>query len=70
MSLLSKLFRTKSPDLHSVPGKPKTSGELIAEVTDGANLVEGRQTWELAEERKDDLHYMKGIPGSTIEFAG
>ena len=73
MSLMRKLFRTKSPDLHSVSGKPKTSGEFIAEVTDGANLVEGRQTWELAEERKDDMHYMKECCDAglkTMEKAG
>lgn len=59
MSLLSKLFGKKNPGLHKPNGEPKTSGELIAEVTDGANLVEGKQTWELAEDKKHDLNYMK-----------
>ena len=59
MSILSKLFGKKSPSLHKTNGEPKTSGELIAEVTDGANLVEGKQTWELAEDKKHDLEYMK-----------
>ncbi len=59
MSLLSKLFGKKNPDLRKSNGEPKTSGELIAEVTDGANLVEGKQTWEYAEDKKHDLHYMK-----------
>lgn len=40
-------------------GSAKTSGELIAEATSGANLVDGKQTWELAEEMKDDLETMK-----------
>ncbi len=40
-------------------GSPKTSGELISEVTGGANLVDGMQTWELAEENKNDLDTMK-----------
>lgn len=59
MSLLSKLFGKKNPDLRKSNGEPKTSGELIAEVTDGANLVEGKQTWEYVEDKKHDLHYMK-----------
>ena len=59
MGLLSKLFGKKKPTLHKPDGEPKTSGELISEVTDGANLVEGKQTWELAEDKKHDLSYMK-----------
>ncbi len=59
MSLLSKLFRKKAPQIEKPNGEPKTSGELIAEVTGGANLVEGKQTWEYAEEKKHDIDYMK-----------
>jgi predicted DNA-binding protein len=59
MSLLSKLFEKKNPDLHRRNGEPKTSGKLIAEIPDGGNLVEGKQTWELAENKKHDLNYMK-----------
>jgi hypothetical protein len=59
MGLLSELFRKKSPPLVKQNGDVKTSGELIAEVSDGANLVEGKQTWEYAEEKKHDLEYMK-----------
>lgn len=59
MNLLSKLFGKKNPDLHNPNGEPKTSGELIAEVTNGFNLIEGKQTWELAEDKKHDLNYMK-----------
>lgn len=49
MNILGKLFRKKNPSITKSNGQPKTSGELIAEITDGANLVDGKQTWELAE---------------------
>lgn len=39
------------------PGK--TFGEAIAESTGGVNLVDGKQTWELVEGKKDDLESMK-----------
>jgi hypothetical protein len=70
---LSKLFQQKSPDLRKASGERKTSGELIAEVTDGANLVEGKQTWEFAESKKNDLHYMRlccDAELKTMEKAG
>lgn len=73
MSLLSKLFGKKNPDFRKANGKPKTSGELIAEVTDGANLVDGKQTWEYAEDKIHDLHYMKKCCDAelkTIDKAG
>jgi len=73
MSLLSKLFRKKAPQLEKPNGQPKTSGELIAEVTEGANLVEGKQTWEYAEEKKHDIEYMKKCCNAeliTMESAG
>jgi len=59
MSLLRKLFEKKAPQLKNPNGVPKTSGELIAEVTEGSTLVEGKQTWEYAKERKHDIEYMK-----------
>ncbi|MDB9798184.1 hypothetical protein OAB85_05910 [Pseudomonadales bacterium] len=59
MSLLSFLFKKKQPALQKEDGSPKTRGELIFEVTDEANLVDGKQTWELAEEKKNDLEAMK-----------
>jgi hypothetical protein len=46
---------------------------LVAEVTGGANLVEGRQTWELAEEKKHDIEWMKRCCEAelkTMEAAG
>jgi hypothetical protein len=33
-------------------------GDVLAELTGGANLVDGRQTWELADEYKHDLAKM------------
>ena len=59
MSILSRLFRKRNPSLTKASGVPKTSGELIADVTDGANLVEGKQTWEFAEAKRHDIQYMK-----------
>jgi len=73
MSLLSYLFKKKQPSLQKEDGSPKTSGELISEVTDGANLVDDKQTWELAEEKKDDLEVMKRCCDAelkTMEKAG
>ncbi len=37
----------------------KTSGEIISEITNGANLVNGKQTWEYSESHKDDIEIMK-----------
>ena len=58
MGIRKWLFGKKVPSLIKPSGEPKTSGELLAEVTGGANLVEGRQTWEFAEEKKHDIDYM------------
>ena len=38
------------------PGQ--TLGEAIAESTNGVNLVDGKQTWELAEDKKHELSTM------------
>jgi hypothetical protein len=73
MSLLSKLFERINPSLSKLDGTAKTSGELISEVTDGANLVNGKQIWELAEDKKDDIECMKQCCSSelaTMEKAG
>lgn len=59
MSLLSFLYNKKQPSIHKKDGTPKTSGELIAEVADGANLVDGKQTWKLVDEKKHDIDAMK-----------
>lgn len=73
MNLLSFLFKKKQPSLQKEDGSPKTNGELITEVTDGANLVEGKQTCELSEEKKDDLEAIKRCCDAelkTMEKAG
>ena len=36
-----------------------TSGELITKITGGANLVDGKQTWEHAQTSKNDIECMK-----------
>ena len=59
MSIFSSLFKKKQPSLKKADVSPKTSGDLISEVTCGANLVGGKRTWELAKEKKDDLDTMK-----------
>ena len=73
MSLLNKLFRIKTTQINKPNGEPKTSGELIAEVTEGANMIEGKQTWEYAEEKKHNIEYMKKCCDAelkTMEKAG
>jgi len=52
MSLWSKLLERINTSLSKLNGTAKTSGELISEVTDGANLVNGKETWELFEDKK------------------
>ena len=67
MSLFSWLFKKKSDD------RVKTSGELLAEATEGTNLVDGKQTWELSDENKQDIDYMKRCCDAelkTMEMAG
>lgn len=59
MSLFDRIFKEAAPSLTKASGETNTSGELIAEVTGGANLVDGKQTWEYAETHKDDIEYMK-----------
>lgn len=59
MSLLNFLFKKQQVSHQKEDGSPKTSGELIAEVTGGANLVDGKQTWELSEDKKSDIETMK-----------
>jgi len=46
----------KPVDLNHFIGRPW--GEIVAEMTGGANLVDGKQTWELADEYKHDLPKM------------
>lgn len=59
MSLLDFLFKKKQTSLYKEDHSSKTSGELITEITGGADLVDGKQTWELAESKKHDIEVMK-----------
>lgn len=59
MSLFDRMFKKAKPPFINESGETKTSGELIATVTNDANLVGGKQTWEHAETHKDDIEYMK-----------
>ena len=53
MKLLREIFGL----MRSSP--KKTFGEAISQATGGVNLVEGKQTWELAESEKDDFQMMR-----------
>jgi hypothetical protein len=44
-----------------------TYGEAVARATDGANLVDGKQTWEHAEDSKHDIEVMKRCCDAEIE---
>lgn len=73
MSLFDRLFKRATPSLTKENGEPKTSGELIAEVTGGANLVDGKQTWEHVDTNKDDIEVMKRCCNAelkTMESSG
>lgn len=59
MSLLRFFLKNKQPPLRNEGHLPRNSCELIVEATAGDNLVDGKQTWELAQEKKDDLEAMK-----------
>ena len=61
----------KPVDLNHFIGRPW--GEIVAEMTGGANLVDGKQTWELADEYKHDLPKMLNCCQAelrTMEQAG
>src|SRR5439155_26491896 len=51
--------------MRNAPGK--TLGQVVAEATCGANLVEGKQTWELAAEWKHDIEMMKRCYTAEME---
>lgn len=67
MSTLTDLLSKKSPKLRKEDGSLKTSGELLSEVTDNANLVDNKQTWEYALSHKDNLDYMKKCCDAELE---
>jgi hypothetical protein len=57
MTKQMNVFKEIFARMRNNPGK--TFGEAIAESTGGVNLVDGKQTWELADGKKDDLEAMK-----------
>ncbi|MEL0631111.1 hypothetical protein V6256_16260, partial [Psychromonas aquatilis] len=59
MVILNKLFARANPSLNKSDVRVKTSGERITVLTGGANLVDGKQTWDLAQDKKDDIECMK-----------
>ncbi len=59
MNIFERLFNRVIPTFTKNNDEPKTSGDLITEIAGGANLVDGKQTWEYAESDKDDIEIMK-----------
>lgn len=45
----------------------KNSGDFITNLSDGANLVNGKQTWEYAIEGKDNIELMKKCCNAEIK---
>lgn len=61
MSIWTEIFER----LWKQPGK--TTGEAIAESIAGANLVDGKQTWELAPEGKNEIEIMKRCCAAELQ---
>lgn len=61
MSLWVEIFDR----MRNTPGK--TVGEAIADVSGAANLVDGKQAWELVADGKHDLEMMKRCCAAEIE---
>ena len=59
MTVFGTLFKKIQSVFRKSNSFPRTSGELITEKADGANLVDGKQTWEHADNKKHDLLFMK-----------
>lgn len=60
MKFFRSLFQVKpKPEEEAILSpSPRTSGDHITQLAEGANLVDGKQTWELAEVGKSDLATM------------
>ena len=63
MNIFRKLFSINAPSAAQttpelVSPTIETSGEYITKIADGENLVDGKPTWEYAEEKKNDLSFM------------
>lgn len=71
-TLFTKLMMKLKPSSAGKTGNLLTSGELITHVAGGANLVDGKQTWQLTD-RKDDIETMKKCCDAelkTMQLAG
>lgn len=67
MGIFRSLLHRKIKSLRKNDVSFKTSGELVSKVTDGANLICGRQTWEYADGKKHDLDFMKRCCDAELE---
>ena len=66
MSIFRKIFGGKSEQENEIVYKAKSFGEILSEETDGANLVDGKQTWEYAQ-KKHDIEVMKKCCDAEIK---
>jgi hypothetical protein len=60
-----KIWDKIAEKVWKTPGK--TLGEAVAEATGGANLVEGKQSWELVGEGKHDIEMMKRCCAAELQ---
>jgi hypothetical protein len=67
MGFLKTLFSKNKIKGADLGDRPITSGEMIAEMTGGASLVDGKQTWEHAQINKHDLEIMKKCCTAELE---
>lgn len=59
------IWRKIADLLYQTPGK--TVGEAVAEATNGANLVDGQQTWQTVPAGKNDIETMKRCCAAELE---
>lgn len=65
MNFFTRMFKKGKISPEDLSGK--TTGELIIKATDGKLLVDGKATYELAHDKKDDLDVMYKCCESEIE---
>ncbi len=56
--LFGIVFDTGAKEGITSVAQPRTSGAYMTHIAEGSNLVDGKPTWEHAEERKNDLEFM------------
>jgi hypothetical protein len=69
MDLAEKLIK-KIETLRKPNGELKNSDELITELMEGKNLVDGKQTWEHAKDKKHDLECVKKCCEAEMNYLG